>query len=136
MVMDFKAWIQEHNPEWLRDFDIEQDSINTALFLAIQFGDWESVKILAPAQDDINERDGMGDWTALMRAVHEDCFETVKLLVDLGADVNLHGTFEPEEEFALNLAAYGRNQAIFDLLFPLTNSDLQEIAKKTWNRSN
>ena len=129
--MNFRAWIQEQDPEWLRDFDIDEDSINMALCLAIQYGDRGSIQTLAHAQEDIDERDGDGDWTALMYAVHQGDFETVKLLVNLGVDVNLRGVFEPEEDFALNLAAYTRNQAIFDLLFPLTSPELQEIAKKT-----
>ena len=127
--MNFRAWIQEQDLEWLRDFDLDEDSINTAPCLAITYGDRGAIQTLAQAQEDINERDG--DCTALMYAVHEGDFETVKLLVNLGADVNLLGVFEPEEDFALNLAAYARNQVIFDLLFPLTSPELQEIAKKT-----
>jgi ankyrin repeat protein len=130
--VDIRAWIADCGAEWLECFDLKTDRISTALILAISFGDWASTQILASSQDDIDERDRDGDWTALMYAVHEKCLKTVKLLVDLGADVNLLGTFEPEEDFALNLAAYKRNQAIFDLLFPLTSPELQEVATKTW----
>jgi ankyrin repeat protein len=132
LIVNFRTWIQEQDPEWLRDFDIDKDSANMALRLAIRYGDKGAIQILAPVQDNIDERDGEGDWTALMYAVHEGDFDTVKLLVSLGADVNSLGVFESEEDFALNLAAYTRNQAIFDLLFPLTSQELQEIAKATW----
>ena len=132
--MDVRAWIKDCGAEWLRDFDPDTDEISEALILAIQYGDWEAIQILTPVQEDIDARDSCNDWTALMYAVHEGCFKAVKLLVDLGANVNLRGAFEPEEDFALNLAAYGRNQEIFDFLFPLTMPELQEIAGKTMKR--
>jgi ankyrin repeat protein len=130
--VDVRAWIKTCGAEWLRDFNQDTDEISTALIMAIKYGDWESTQILASVQEDINARgDSGGDWTALMYAVHEGCLKTVKLLVELGADVNLRGTFEPEEDFALNLAAYARNQEIFEFLFPLTALDLQKAAMKT-----
>jgi ankyrin repeat protein len=132
---DIRNWIENCGAEWLWCLDLEADRASTALILAIKFGDWESTQILASSQDAIDERgDDEGDWTALMYAVHEACFKTVKLLVDLGANVDYRGTLKPDEDFALNLAAVGRNQEIFDFLFPLTAPELQEIAVKTLAR--
>jgi ankyrin repeat protein len=133
---NIRTWIETCGAEWVQCLDLDADRVSTALILAIKFGDWESTQILASSQDVINGRgDDEGDWTALMYAVHEACFKTVKLLVNLGADVNRRGTFDPDEDFALNLAALGRNQEIFDFLFPLTDSELQKIAVKTLARS-
>jgi hypothetical protein len=53
--------------------------------------------------------------------------------VEAGADVNLRGVFEPEEDFALNLAAFCQNKEIYDYLAPLTSEELRAIAEKTWN---
>ncbi|BAS57129.1 hypothetical protein NIES2135_35190 [Leptolyngbya boryana NIES-2135] len=133
--MNIRNWLRTCNAEWTQHFDVDSDEISKALFLAIEFGDWQSTQILALAQLDIDATDHMGDWTALMRAVHEGSFETVKLLVELGADVNLRGALEPDKDFALNLAAYARNQEIFDYLFPLTIAELQKVAVKTLDRN-
>jgi ankyrin repeat protein len=116
--VDIRSWIAACSAEWVECFDLKTYRISTALILAIRFGDWESTQILASSQDALDEKDGDGDWTTLMYAVHEECLKTVKLLVDLGADVNCKGTFEPEEDFVLNLAACARNREIFDFLFP------------------
>jgi ankyrin repeat protein len=129
--VDIRSWIVGCDAEWVQFFDAETGRMSEALILAIQFGDWESTQILASSQESIDERDSDGDWTILMYAVHEGCLKTVKLLVDLGMDVNCVGAFEPEEDFALNLAAHAQNREIFDLLFPLTAPKLQEIAMKT-----
>lgn len=109
------------------------DTIADALFLALSYRDFKAAANLIPLQEDINSRDSEGDWTFLMRAVHEDAFSIVKLLVEAGADVNLKGIFEPEEDFALNLAAFGHNKEIYDYLAPLTSEELRAIAEKTWN---
>ena len=71
--------------------------------------------------------------------------DTVKLLVKAGADPNLRGTFEPDYDFPLNIAAlscnqyvfnshaYARNRAIFNYLAPLTSPKLRTIAQKSFN---
>lgn len=123
--------IENCNAEWMREYNPDEDMIVVALVLAMKFGDWESVKALIPVQPDINARDYTGDWTPLMHAVHEGCLDTVKLLVEAGADVNLRGNFEPEEEFALNMAAYTGNKEIFEYLAPLTAPELHAIAERT-----
>lgn len=122
------------NAEWMREYNPDEDKIVVALILAMKFGDWESVKALIPLQPDINERDSMNDWTPLMHAVHEQSLDTVKLLVEAGADVNLRGNFEQEEDFALNLAAYTGNKDIFEYLAPLTLPDARAIAERTWSQ--
>ncbi len=128
--------MQNFGGEWMRDYNPDEDKIVMALILAIKFGDWESVKALIPLQPDINERDSMGDRTPLMHAVCEGSLDTVKLLVEAGADVNLRGNFEPEDEFALNIAAYTGNREIFEYLAPLTSPNLLAIAERTLSQRN
>lgn len=98
-----------------------------ALINAIQFGDWEAFMALLSVQENINATDNTDcGWTPLMYAVHEECMEMVKVLVEAGADVNYRAV-DPGE-FALSLAAYGGHQQIFNYLEPLTLPELQKIA--------
>ncbi len=113
------------------DYSVPDGDVAAALIRAIRFGYWDEVQALVPVLLDVNTRDGNGDWTPLMYAVHEESFDIVKLLVEAGADVNLRGFFEPEEDFALNLAAYAGNKEIFDYLVPLTLPELRAIAERT-----
>jgi ankyrin repeat protein len=127
-------WIDFCNAEWMRDYNPDEDDVAIALILAMKYGDWQSVQALLPIQPDVNARDGNGDWTLLMYAVHEESLDTVKMLVEAGADVNLRGSFEPEEDFALNLAAHACHQEIFDYLAPLTLPDMRTTAEINLNR--
>lgn len=99
-----------------------------AFIEAIHFGDWKAFIALLSVQEDINAIDNGGcDWTPLMWAVHEESMEMVKVLVEVGADVNYRAS-DPEE-FALSIAAYGGDIEIFYYLEPLTSPELQEIAR-------
>jgi ankyrin repeat protein len=129
-------WIKNCKAEWMREYNLNEDEIVIALILAIKYGDWTSIQALVPLQPDINARDSEGDWTPLMYAVHEQSLNTVKLLVEAGSDVNLRGSFEPEDDFALNIAAYAGNKEIFDYLAPLTSPDMQATAAKNLNKRN
>ncbi|MGB3535724.1 MAG: ankyrin repeat domain-containing protein [Microcoleaceae cyanobacterium] len=115
-------WDENYDAEWMSLYNADTDRIADALFLALSYRDFKAAADLIPLQEDINSRDDQGDWTFLMEAVYEDVFSIVKLLVEAGADVNLRGMFEPEEDFALNLAAFGHNKEIYDYLAPLTSA--------------
>ena len=127
--------MKDYEADWMQYYDPDKDELVIALILAISFRDWNSVQALVHIQPDINARDNMGDWTPLMHAVNEGHLESVKLLVEVGADVNLKGTFEPEEEFALNIAAYTNQQEIFEYLAPLTSLELRAIAEQTLSQN-
>lgn len=114
-------WNRNYDADWMSFYNSDQDTIADALFLALSFRDFKAAADLVKLQEDINSRDSEGDWTFLMEAVHEEAFSIVKLLVEAGADVNLRGVFEPEEDFALNLAAHTGNKEIYDYLAPLTS---------------
>ncbi len=102
-----------------------------ALFWAIMYRDWKAAAALIPIQEDINRRGGnyMGNSTFLICAVEESSLNTVKLLIEAGADVNIIGN--SLEDFALNIAAFDRNWEIFDYLAPLTSSRLRAVAEIT-----
>lgn len=128
-----EAWLKNHNPEWKQYYDPYTDDVVIALILAIQFNDWNSIQDLIHLQKDVNARDSSDIyWTPLMYAAYEGEFETVKLIVEAGADVNLRGS-EPDD-FALNLAAYAGNREVFEYLAPLTSPDLRAIAEKTLSK--
>ena len=102
------------NMEWTKYYDFKNDDPVVALILAIQYRDWKSIQALVLLQENINARDSEGDWTPLMYAALEESLDTVKILVEAGADPNLRGTFEPDCEFPLNIAALSCNQYVFN----------------------
>jgi ankyrin repeat protein len=55
---------------------------------AARAGDTEKIAQLLKEGENVNERGGVNDWTALMHAVHKDQLEAVRALVDAGADIN------------------------------------------------
>jgi ankyrin repeat protein len=92
------------------DYTIADGDFAEALIRAIRFHYLEEVQTLIPVQEDINVRDSSElYWTPLMNAVFEESLDMVKLLVEAGADVNVRGS--NPDEFPLNLAAYGYNNA-------------------------
>lgn len=55
---------------------------------AARTGDVRTIRTLAARGADMNEHGGVNDWTALENAVHKDQIESVKALLDGGADPN------------------------------------------------
>ncbi len=58
------------------------------LCAAARAGDTAAIARLLKTGEDVNERGGVNDWTALMHAVHKDQPAAVQALVEAGADVN------------------------------------------------
>jgi ankyrin repeat protein len=121
--------------EWVKDFDPVGDTFVVALILAIKYEDQQSVTSLLTKQVDVNARDDENDWTPLLYAVHEGSLEIVRLLVNSGADVNIQGSYQPEQDFALNMAAYSKSRELFEYLAPLTCSNLRLITEQNFDDS-
>lgn len=58
---------------------------------AARDGDSARIAVLIRSGEDVNERGGVNDWTALMHAVHKNQPKAVMALIDAGADVNAKG---------------------------------------------
>lgn len=69
-------------------------------------------------------------WTPLMCAVAGNNLEIVKMLVNAGADPN-----EVRDGGSFPLLFAKDNQQIYDYLYPITSSDLQELAQAQDSRT-
>ena len=58
------------------------------LCMAARAGDTAQIAELVRSGEDVNERGGVNDWTALMHAVHKNQPKAVRTLINAGADVN------------------------------------------------
>jgi ankyrin repeat protein len=80
------------------------------LIAAALFGHYEAAAVLVRNGANIDRR-GCGGFTALLLAVRGGHIETVKLLLEAGADVNIH-----QGEDAFGLAERNKRGAIRELL--------------------
>ena len=88
--------------------------IDEGLRITIERGKTEATKALIDAGADVNDKDDIGGWTALIRAAREGYAEAIKVLLDTGADVNAKNN---SGNTALMWAAYeGRAEALKILL--------------------
>jgi ankyrin repeat protein len=80
---------------------------------AARSGDTARIAQLIASGADVNVRGGVNNWTALMHAIHKNQLESVKALLDAGADVNAVAV----RETALTMAAaYGYADIVRELL--------------------
>ncbi len=88
-------------------------------------GHEEVVRILleAGAEVDAYEEDC---WTALMSASNQGYKEVVQILLEFGANVNAWSVGETP----LLLAAKNAHPEVYDLLYPLVNDEIRELADK------
>ncbi len=109
----------------MRKQPIEED-----LFDAIEEQNYKKVQRIIEAGCDINGNQGSyfeEGITFLMVAVSTGKLEIVKLLVELGADVNAESIYG---DSALLMAAFQSCQDMIDYLEPLTSSKIRAVVKR------
>jgi len=81
---------------------------------AARAGDLSAIRRLVQAGADLNEASGVNDWTPLHHAIHKNQPGSVRLLLELGADVNAPS---PQGVTPLMMAAgYGYDPIVRTLL--------------------
>jgi len=103
----------------------QRGDILDILLNAIENEDITLIKEIVGNQISLEEDIGEGA-TILMYACGVGSIKTVRLLVSLGANVNVRSG----ADFPLSNAAIEGHKEIYDYLYPLTNSNLQVIAKE------
>ena len=113
MEPQFLSWQEVYTYQCRSYHNLQRDQ--PAFFYALFFGLNYCCQLLLLQQHDINHH-FRGGWTPLTVAVRSHSLETVRILLDAGADVNRSASKFHKELTALHLAAEQADRYIFDLL--------------------
>ncbi len=112
------------------DIIMRKQPLDEDLFDAIEEQNSKKIETIIEAGCDVNGNQGSyfeEGITFLMVAVSTGNLEIVKLLVELGADVNAESIYG---DSALLMAAFQSCQDIIDYLEPLTSSKIRAVVKR------
>ena len=116
----------------VNDIDNVIQSDEIPVSRAAEKGHVKIIKLLIQIGVEVNHSLG-GDpeyWTPLMCAIAGNNLEIVKMLVNAGADPN-----EVRDGGSFPLLFAKDNQQFYDYLYPITSSDLQELAQAEDSRT-